>query len=145
MRQGDIHFLVSAAEGDAALRGAGDEALLDEVRLVDFFEGSRFFADGNRERVEAHGASVEAMEDAIEDTFVHFIESIGINFEQLEGSGSDGCVNHVCGADLSEVAAPAEEVVGDAGRATGTASDFKGTLGCALDVEDACTAQENFA
>jgi hypothetical protein len=57
--RGESDFLVGAIHGDTALGGAGEVALHDEVRFVDFFEGAGFFADGDGEGVEADGAAAK--------------------------------------------------------------------------------------
>lgn len=48
-RNGRADFFISGGHGGAAARGALDEALHDEERFVDFFEGRGVFATGDRQ------------------------------------------------------------------------------------------------
>jgi hypothetical protein len=45
----DAEVLVGVADGFAAAGGTGEKADLQEVRLDDFDEGDRFFAEGGGE------------------------------------------------------------------------------------------------
>lgn len=50
---GDVHVLVAFFGDDAATRSAGEEAELDEVGFIHFFDGAHFFADDSRDRLDA--------------------------------------------------------------------------------------------
>lgn len=72
--------MVAFGGEDAALGGALEEAFLDEVGFVDFFEGGGFFADGDGDGAEADGAAVEVLGDGEEDALIHFVEAEGVDF-----------------------------------------------------------------
>ena len=59
LRRREAEFAIRDRHGDAALRGAFDVALHDEIRLVHFLERARLLADGDGERVHADGAAGE--------------------------------------------------------------------------------------
>src|SRR5688500_11374414 len=69
-------LLVAEFGGDAALRGALQVTLHDQVRLVDFFQSVRLFADGDREGVDADGTAAEFDDHGFEDSLVHFFEAV---------------------------------------------------------------------
>lgn len=122
---------------DASLGGAFHVAFLDEVGLVDFFEGSGFFTDGDGETADAYGAASEFGENGVEHAFVHFVEAIAVDIEHGEGLIGNIAGDFVVGADLGVVAHPAEEVVGDAGGAAAAGGDFEGTGVIDIDIENA--------
>lgn len=78
-------FRVGGGHGDAAARGALDEALHDEEGLVNFLEGGGIFTDGDGEGVEADGAAAEFVDHGFEESLVHFIEAVGIDLDHGEG------------------------------------------------------------
>jgi hypothetical protein len=95
---------------------------------MDILKGSRLLSHGDRKRIEAHWASAEFMNEGLDDALVHLIKTIGINVEHLERSGSRVPVDNASGADLGKVPDPAQEIVGDARRSTGTTGNLKRPL-----------------
>ena len=64
---------------------------------------------------------------------VHVVESVLIDFKELEGGGRDGGVGFSAGAFEGVVAREAQEIIDDAGSAAGAAGDLIGTA--LVDVE----------
>src|SRR5690606_32613235 len=61
----------------------------------------------------------------------------GIHVEHLQRVAGDSGADLSIGAYLGEIANPAQQAVGDAGRAARTPGDFAGTLAVAIDADDA--------
>src|SRR5216117_665849 len=57
---------VGAPRGAAAARGAGEEPLLHEERLVHLLERAGIFPHRRRDRGQSHGAAVELLDDRLE-------------------------------------------------------------------------------
>ena len=129
-------MLVGEAGGDAASRGAVEEADLDEEGFVDLFEGVLFFGQRGRQGVEADGASVVFLDDGAEEAAVELVEAVGIDFKHFEGGHGGGAVDLAGCANLGVIADAAEEAVGDAGCAAGTHGDLGGAVAVDGDVED---------
>src|SRR5213593_5183504 len=51
--------------GDAAARGAGEEALLHQERLVHLLERPRVLAHRGADRLQSHGAALELLDDRL--------------------------------------------------------------------------------
>ena len=131
----EADFSVGFGHGDAALGGAFDVALHDQIRLVHFLDRSGFLANGDGEAVHTDGTAVEKSDDRFEDPLVHFVETIGVNVEHGESIGGGLGGDFSAGADEGVVAHPAQEVVGDAGRAARPPRDLTGAvIGQGLDV-----------
>jgi hypothetical protein len=118
---------VGTGKGDAAQLGALEVAFEDEVRFVNLFEGVGLFADGSGEGVETGGSAFAFPCEGLKETFVHFVQPMLIDFEHFEcghcGGGGGGSLR----AGEGVVTNPAEEVVGDAGRASAATGDFGGS------------------
>src|SRR4051794_6488154 len=94
---------VGLAGGDAAARGALDEALLEQIRLVDVLERVLLLGDDDREGRQAYGAAVELLDDRAEDLAVEAVEAFVVDFHEVEGGGGDLRVDGARVADLGEV------------------------------------------
>jgi hypothetical protein len=118
---------VGTGKSDATLLGALEITFEDEVRFVNFFKGAWFFADGSGKGVETGRAAFAFSCEGLKKTFVHFVQTVLIDFEHFEcghcGGGRGGSLRTGEGV----VANPAEEVVGDPGCASATAGDFGGS------------------
>jgi len=134
---------VGGGHGDAASGGSFYKSLHDEEGFVDFFEGGGVLADGDGEGGESYGAAIEFIDHDFEEALVHFIEPVHVDLDHGEGVGGDFFGDGAIGADLGEVADPAEEVVCDAGGATGAAGDFDGSLRDDGEVEYFCGALDD--
>ena len=73
----------------AAAGGAVDEAELDEVGLVDVLDGLFFFANGDREGLEADGAFLEFDDEGLQDAVVHLVEAVIVDAEHFESGGGN--------------------------------------------------------
>ena len=129
-------MFVREAGGDAAARGAVEEADLDEEGLVDLFEGILLFGEGGGEGVEADGATVVLFDDGAEEAAVELVEAVGVDFKEGEGGLCGGEVDNAGGADLGVVADAAEEAVGDARGSAGAHGYFGGAVLVDGDTED---------
>jgi len=58
-----------------------DEPFLDQIWFVDFFDCSRFLPYCNGERVDSDWPTIVLLDDALQDTFVHIVKAVFINFE----------------------------------------------------------------
>src|SRR5437588_13080147 len=67
-------MLVRARRGAAAARGAGQESLLHQERLVHFLERPGVLPYGGGDGGESHRAPVELLDDRLEDPPVHVVE-----------------------------------------------------------------------
>src|SRR5438046_7695314 len=67
--------LVRARRGAAAARGAGQESLLHQERLVHFLERPGVLPYGGGDGGESHRAAVELLDDRLEDPPVHVVEA----------------------------------------------------------------------
>src|SRR5947209_5501004 len=129
-------MLEGGGRRDAAARGALDQAALEEVRLVDFFDRVRLLGDRDRERREADGAAAELLRDREQDVAVEPVERGRVDLEQLERAACDGAADAAVAVDLGVVADPSQEAVGDARRAAGAGGDGEGSVGLDRDAED---------
>src|SRR3989475_1954459 len=69
---------------DAAARGAGEEALLHQERLVHLLERPRVLAHGGADRLQSHGAALELLDDRLQDAGVHVVQSELVHVEPLQ-------------------------------------------------------------
>jgi hypothetical protein len=95
------------------------EPLLYEERLVDLLDRVRLLSHRHREALDAHGSAAEAPEHGLHDAAVHLVESTLVHLELEERIVSDIGGDAAVALDLSEVADPSQEPVGDAGRPAG--------------------------
>src|SRR3989449_11105858 len=75
---------------DAAARGAGEEALLHQERLVHLLEGPRGLAHGGADRLQSPGAAPEPLHYHLHDAGVHVVQSELVHLEPLPGPGPHG-------------------------------------------------------
>src|SRR5229473_3557624 len=68
-----VEVFVGAGSGDAAAGGAVDETDLHEVRLVDFFDGVFFFAEGGGEGAHADGSAAVFVKQGEHEVAVDFV------------------------------------------------------------------------
>ena len=117
---------VGARQGDAALLRALEISLKDEVRFVDFLQSAWLLSDGSGEGVEASGTAFEFSSKGLEKAFIHFIQTVLVDFEHFEGGNGGGGGSDSLGAGEGVVADPAQKIVGDPRGASATAGDFGG-------------------
>src|SRR5258706_8693905 len=80
---------VSPLLGDGAASGAGNEPLLQQIRLVNFTDRVGLFTDCRGETLDSHRAAIKLVDDRGEDRAVHAIESARVYLEQLECTQGD--------------------------------------------------------
>ena len=110
---------------NAPARGALQVALLNQVRLDHVFNGVALFANAGGNVVQADRAAIEAVNHGLQQFAVHQVKALRVDIEH-----GQGLVRHVLGDapvafDLGIVAHPAQQAVGNAGRAARAARDFK--------------------
>src|SRR5213593_3575602 len=84
----------------AAARGAGEETLLHQERLVHLLERPRVLAHGGGDRGESYGTAVELLDDRLEDPPVHVVEPELVDVEPLQCLGGGGGRDIPAGAHL---------------------------------------------
>ena len=138
-------MLVGGGCGATALGRALEEAELQEVGLVDVFDGVGFFRNRGGDGADADGAAAELLDDGVEDLDVDLVEALVIDVEAAEGGAGAIAGDHAAGHDLGVVAHAAQEAVGDAGRAAGAAGDFRDALLFDRDAEHPGRAPDDIA
>jgi len=78
------------------------------------------------------------LDDGEQEFAIDFVEAVLIDFQHLERRFRGGEIDVSGGADLRVVADSAEQAIGDAGRASGTAGDFGGAFAIDFHAEDFC-------
>ena len=100
----DAEVLVREPCGDAAARGAVEEADLNQEGLIDLFESILLFGECGSERVQAYRAAVIFFDDGAKQAAVELVEAVGINFQHFKSRDRSGTVDAAGGADFGVVA-----------------------------------------
>src|SRR5690554_3390689 len=104
--------------------------MLDQVGFDHVFDGVAFFANGGRQAVYTHGATVKLVDNGFKQFAVHQVKTVRIDLEhgqrRLGNISRDGAV----GLDLGIVAHAAQKAVGNTGGAPGATGDFDRAVGC---------------
>src|SRR5580704_19553502 len=108
---------IRALGGDAAARSPRQEALLQQVGLVNFLDCVGLFADRRGQALDPDWAAVELVDYRTEDRTVHFVEAGRVDFEQLERAQRNLARDDRRLVDLREVAHAAQQAVDDSRRA----------------------------
>ena len=123
--------------------GALDQALLQKVGFDDLFQGVALFGQCRRQGFDTYRAAAVMLGHGGEIAPVHGIETAAIDLEtgeRLIGDlGGDGPV----AGHRGEITDPAQEPVGDPGRAPRAAGDFPGGVIGELETEDAGAAAQD--
>ena len=102
--------------GDFASAGSAfQESFFDQVGLVDLLDRAGIFAEGCGDGGQSDGASVEFLDDGVENLVVDLVEAIAVDVEGFEGIAGDVDVDVARPLDLGEVADAAQQGVGDSG------------------------------
>ena len=107
------------------------------------FQGAGVFAHGDGHAAHADGAAVKFADDGFEDARVHFIEAGFVDVAHGQRLLRHLLGHEALGLDLRVVAHPAQQVVGDARRATGAAGDLQRACGFDAHIHQACGADED--
>ncbi len=110
-------------------RGALDKAFLDQERLIDFLEGAGLLANGSGNSGDAHRAALEVFDDHLQDAVVHLIQPIFVHVKGFEAELGDFQVDRAIAHYLRKVPHPAQQAIGDTGRAAGPAGYFPRSVG----------------
>ena len=135
-RRGQPEVGVGGRHRHPAAWGAREQTLLDEEGLVHVLHRLGELADGDGERRQADRAAVELLAERAEDRPVDLVEPDAVDPEHGQPLARGRRVDRPVAAHLGEVAHPAQQAVGDAGRAPGTTGDLPRPLGVDRDVED---------
>src|SRR5262245_51453544 len=84
LRHFQAEMLVSVAGGDAAARGAHDEALLDEIGLDDVLDGAALLAERRCQALDADRTAVELLDDRQQELAIHHVEAERVDIEHVE-------------------------------------------------------------
>ncbi len=122
--------------GHPAPGRALEQAELEEERLVDVLHRLRLLAHADGEGRQAHGAAAEAPAHRDQDGPVDLVEAGLVDLEQGQALAGGGLGDDALGPDLGVVADPAQQPVGDAGRAPGPAGDLVAAGGVEGDAHD---------
>src|SRR5436853_1175648 len=101
------HVLVGAAGGDPAAGRALEEALLDEVGLVEVFERPPVLTHGDGQRLDAGRAAVVVLDEGAQDLAIQVVEAELVHLQQDEGLLGGVEVDLLRPRHLGEVAHPA--------------------------------------
>ena len=129
--------------GDPSPGRAHEQALADEEGLVDVLDGLGGLGHADGERREPDRATAEPLAEGGEDRPVDLVEAALVDAEHAQALAGGVGVDGAAPPHLGEVPDPAQQPVGDAGRAPGPAGDLTGALGRDLDVEDAGGSQHD--
>lgn len=122
---GDVQVFVTLFGDDATAGRASEEAKLDEIGLVYFFDSAHFFTDDGGDSLDTSGATAEFLDEGAEDMMVGWLESEVIDFEEVERFLGGGGVDGIVAMDLGVVADTLQDAVRDARcLAAGPRDDF---------------------
>src|SRR5579884_1831169 len=130
-RRMQAEILEGALGSHTAARRTVDEAELDQVWLVDFFNGGRLLVDRRRDGVDAYGPAAVFLQQRGHDLLVDFVEAEAVDFEHVQRGDGHLPIDVPVGTDLGVIADPTQQPVGDARSAPAAARD----LGRALRVD----------
>ena len=120
-----LEVIVGELGRDSASSRARQEALLNQIGLVDVFEGSTRFAQRGAEGFDPHRPSPVVIDEDRQKASIHFIEARLVHIEPFERLSGGLAVELPVAQDLREVAGAAQQVVGDAWGAARSSREFK--------------------
>ena len=133
----ESQFFPGFRRGDASFRSAYEVAFLDQERFVNVFDRTFFFSYGNGDVLQAHRTAAEVGDDDFKDSHVHVIQPVTVDLKHFQCLLGDPLRNNRIRPHLGVVARPAQEVVGNAGRAAAASGDFGGAFRFDGDAENA--------
>ncbi len=102
--------------GNPTTRCPLQKSLTEKKRFVDIFHGLGLFTDDRSDGVQADRSASKFFADGLQNSPIHRVETRGIDLEPRERTIRHGLVDTAVAIDLREIAHPAQEAVGDAGR-----------------------------
>lgn len=103
--------------GDPSAGRAGEETLADEEGFGHLLDGLALLPHRDREGGQADRAAAEELEQGLQDSAVEAVEATGVDLVDLERCRGDVACDDSVGPDLGVVPDPAQQPVGDTGRA----------------------------
>src|SRR5688572_6463517 len=113
-------MLVGFLRRDATARRAAEEALLEQVRLVNVFDRVARFGHRSGDRFDADRSAFVMLDQYAQDPAVLSVEATAIDFEPRTRVIDDGFVDPSAAVDLREVAGSPEQTVRDPRRSSRT-------------------------
>src|SRR4030067_272504 len=101
-RRREAEVLPAAARGDAAARGARQEALLDQERFDHILDRAALFADGGGQRIPPPRPAVKAFDKYTEQTPVERVEAFLVNAQHDQRLFGDLTGEHALALYLAE-------------------------------------------
>lgn len=121
VRQAEVP--VGVCGGDAATRGAVDESVHEEVRLVDVLDGAAVLAEGGRQGFDADRSAGKLVDDGHEVVPVILVEAELIDVEDIERHVGDLLGDAAIETDIREITHALQQAVRESRRAAGTQRD----------------------
>src|SRR5213596_1746749 len=116
---------------------------LDQVRFVHVLHGLAFFAYGRGQGVHAHRSSSEFLDDGEQQLAIHLVKARRVHADPGQSRVGDFPGHAPVEFDLCVVAHTAEQAVGDARRAAGTARDLGRAVFLDRHLQDARRPQDD--
>ncbi len=136
-------MLEGGAGQQPAARGALDEALLDQIRLDDVFDGVARLRQRRGDGVDADRTAAVVERDIGEITPVHGVEPRGIDFERRQRAVGDLAVDRLRAVDMGEVAHAPQQTPRDARRAARAPCDLVGAIRSHAQAQHARAARDD--
>ena len=114
---------VGVCGGDAATRGAVDESVHEEVRLVDVLDGAAVLAESGGQGFDADRSAGELIDDGHEVVPVVLVEAELIDVEDVERHVGDLLGDATVEADIREITHALQQAVRESRRTAGTQCD----------------------
>src|ERR1035441_7663458 len=124
----NLKIFVRRIRGHPPARRAVQEAELNQIRLVDFFDGIGLLGNGRGNSVQPHRAAAVFFEDRQHDFLIDFVEAEAIHFQQVQRGLRHGLRDAAVGAHLRIVAHAAQQAIGDARRSPAAARQLFGGI-----------------
>src|SRR5690606_34296680 len=105
--------------------------------LGHLLDGLALLADSDGQRADTDRSSAEAPAQDVEHSGVQTVETALVDLVELQRRTSRPAVDNPVRADLGEVADPAKQTVGDAGRAARSLRDLMGAVVDDINIEQA--------
>ena len=116
---------------------------MQQIGLVDLFDGLGVLSGGGGHGVEADGATTKVFDHDRQQAAIGPVEAAGVNVEQFQRFRRQGDGNGPSGFDLDVVAHSPQEAVGNPGGAPGAPGNFFGPWGLNRGLQHVSRAQHN--
>ena len=123
-----MEIFVRRLRGHTPARRAVQEAELNQIRLIDFFDGIGLLGNRRRNSVQPHRPAAIFFEDRQHDFLVDFVKAVAVHFQQVQRGLRHGLRDPAVGAHLRVIAHAAQQAIGDARRSAAAAREFFGRV-----------------